>query len=164
MPPSKGPKNYISQGGMDRLMAEYQDLKEKQRPEILKVISWAAGNGDRSENADYIYGKKRLREIDSRLRFLGKRLKNIEVVEYIGLPTEIIRFGATVTVASSEGVEATYIIVGQDEIDTPAGKISWLSPIGKVLMGKSMADVVVVRSPRGDKEFEILNIEYKKWD
>ena len=144
-----------------RLSSEYDRLRNIDRPEITKVIQWAAGNGDRSENADYIYGKRRLREIDSRLRFLGKRLEDAVVVDPEKVSSEQIKFGATVTVEENEH-EKIYYIVGQDEIDLETQKISWKSPIGKALLGKEEGDVVEVRTPKGIKELEILSIKYAK--
>lgn len=144
-----------------KLSEEYNHLRNTERPEITKVIQWAAGNGDRSENADYIYGKKRLREIDSRLRFLGKCLDAAVVVNPETIESEVIKFGATVTVEENES-EKIYRIVGKDEIDLNQNKISWKSPIGKALMGKEEGDVAEVRTPKGIKELEIIKIDYIK--
>lgn len=142
-----------------KLSEEYDRLRNIERPDITKVIQWAAGNGDRSENADYIYGKKRLREIDSRLRFLGKRLGDAVVVDPEFVESDTIKFGATVTVLENE-TSKTYHIVGQDEIDLTKNKISWKSPIGKSLLGKEEGDLVEIRTPNGEKELEIILIEY----
>lgn len=157
-------KNYISPDGFERLRSEWEQLKQIDRPEILKVIAWAAGNGDRSENADYLYGKKRLREIDSRLRFLGRCLDNAEVVNFLECNDPVVRFGATVTVVDEEGVEHRYRIVGKDEIDTSLNRVSWLSPIGKGLMGKAVGEQVQIFSPNGDFVMEIIEIRYRPWD
>ncbi|MBC75668.1 MAG: transcription elongation factor GreB [Halobacteriovoraceae bacterium] len=143
-----------------KLSDEYDRLRNIERPEITKVIQWAAGNGDRSENADYIYGKKRLREIDSRLRFLGKRLGDAVVVNPETIESETIKFGATVTVIEND-LEKVYYIVGQDEIDLSLSKISWKSPIGKSLLGKEEGDLVELNTPNGNKELEIVSVSYK---
>ncbi len=156
-------KNYISHGGYQKLLSEYEELLHKERPKICEVIAWAAGNGDRSENADYIYGKKRLREIDKRLRFLAGRLEKSEVVDYLKSPSEKVLFGASVELENENGVKS-FIIVGADEIETKENKISYLSPIGKALMGKSSGDVVLVNAPKGDQEWRILKVHYQKWD
>lgn len=155
-------KNYMTPACHKKLSEEYDRLRNSERPEITKVIQWAAGNGDRSENADYIYGKKRLREIDSRLRFLGKRLDSAVVVDPETVGGEHVKFGATVTAEDEDGNEKTYYIVGQDEIDPPRNKISWKSPIGKAFMGKEAGDVVEVRTPNGERSFEILKVVYGK--
>ncbi|MEX0798596.1 MAG: GreA/GreB family elongation factor, partial [Bacteriovoracaceae bacterium] len=129
-------KNYMTPACHQKLVNEHNHLRNKERPEITKVIQWAAGNGDRSENADYIYGKKRLREIDSRLRFLAKRLKDAVVVDPVTISGEHVKFGATVEVLENEKLSKTYFIVGQDEIDPQLNKVSWKSPIGRALLGK----------------------------
>jgi len=153
-------KNYMTPACHKRLSSEYDQLRNADRPEILKVIQWAAGNGDRSENADYIYGKKRLREIDSRLRFLGKRLDNAVVVDPTKVISEQIKFGATVKVLVNDEKEITYSIVGKDEIDLEKNHISWMSPIGRGLMGKEEGDVVEVKTPSGLKDIEIIKISF----
>lgn len=144
-----------------RLSSEYERLRNIERPEITKVIQWAAGNGDRSENADYIYGKKRLREIDSRLRFLAKRLDSAQVINPEIIQSDTIKFGATVLVSENEQ-EKLYYIVGQDEIELDKNKISWRSPIGANLLGKEEGDMIEVKTPGGIKELEILEIRYSK--
>ena len=154
-------KNYMTPPCHKKLSEEYDRLRNTERPEITKVIQWAAGNGDRSENADYIYGKKRLREIDSRLRFLGKRLKDAVVVDPTTLSGDKAKFGASVLVEDEEGNKKTYYIVGQDEIDPSKNKVSWKSPIGKALMGKEAGDVAEVQTPAGEKSFEVLAVEFK---
>jgi transcription elongation factor GreB len=157
--PAKRP-NYITPAGFQRLRDEYHQLLNDERPKLCKVIEWAAGNGDRSENADYIYGKKRLREIDRRLRFLGKRIEHAQVVDVKNQKKDRIYFGATVTLSDEDGNEATYQIVGEDETDAKSGKISWLSPLGKAILGKKLDDEVVVKRPSGEKTFAILAFDY----
>jgi len=126
------------------------------------VIAWAAGNGDRSENADYIYGKKRLREIDRRLRFLKKRLENSKVIDPLTMKSHKIQFSSTVIVELDDGEQRTYCIVGIDEVDTDKGHLSWRSPVGKGLIGKEVGDTVLVRAPKGDYELEVIEISYKE--
>ncbi|MGH8749713.1 MAG: transcription elongation factor GreB, partial [Burkholderiales bacterium] len=128
-----GSKNYISPAGYARLNAERRQLVELERPEVVKVVSWAASNGDRSENGDYIYGKRRLREIDRRVRYLIKRLENAEIVESAGRDTDQVFFGATATLRSAAG-ERTITIVGVDEVDPARGRVSWISPIARALL------------------------------
>src|SRR5450432_4849098 len=160
-----GSKNYVTPGGFRRLKAELDELVEKERPALVAVVSWAAGNGDRSENGDYIYGKKRLREIDRRIRFLVRRLDNAEVVD----PTmrrdadneDQIFFGATVTVRGREGEERTISIVGVDEIDTARGYVSWVSPIARALTKARDGDNVTLKTPGGTEELEILSVRYE---
>ena len=161
-PPIKG-KNYLTPAGSKRMLAELKDLKHRQRPELTKVIEWAAGNGDRSENGDYTYGKKKLREIDRRLRFLNKRLESAEVVDpLVHLGEKQIYFGATVTIRNEDDKEKIYSIVGVDEIDVAAGRISWLSPIGAALLRATEGEVIIFRSPKGPQEIEIVSVEYKE--
>jgi len=153
--------NYITPSGLQKIQEEYHYLLTDERPKLVKVIEWAAGNGDRSENADYIYGKRRLREIDSRLRFLGKRIQNAEVVHPENQENKKkVFFGATVTLEDEEGNESTYQIIGEDEVNTKAGKISWISPMGKAILGKSLEDEVTVHRPAGRKAFTIVKIQY----
>src|SRR5437868_20142 len=129
-------KNYITPGGLARLRAEYHQLMHVERPKIVEVVAWAASNGDRSENADYQYGKRRLREIDKRVHFLTKRIEDAEIVDPVLLKAEkIVRFSATVTIANEDGDEIIYQIVGEDEFDAKNGKISWKSPVAKALLG-----------------------------
>ncbi|MCO4753642.1 MAG: transcription elongation factor GreB [Bacteriovoracaceae bacterium] len=144
-----------------KLSEEYDRLRNIERPKTTEIIQWAAGNGDRSENADYIYGKRRLREIDSRLRFLGKRLGDAVVVDPETVKSDLIKFGATVLVEDS-GVQRTYYIVGQDEIELEKSKVSWKSPIGKSLLGKEEGDIIEVKTPNGIKELEVIEISYQK--
>ena len=155
-------KNYITPKGHKNLTFELENLVKKESPSILKVISWAASNGDRSENADYIYGKKKLREIDRRIRFLSQRLDDSVVVDPVEIKEMKVQFGATVTVLDNGGEAKTYCIVGVDEIDISNNHISWRSPIGNALLGKSEGDEVIIPAPNGELEYEILSIEYKE--
>jgi transcription elongation factor GreB len=154
-----GGKNYISAAGFARLQAELRELVEVERPEVVKTVAWAASNGDRSENGDYIYGKKRLREIDRRVRFLIKRLENAEVVASAGRDTDQIFFGATVRVRSAAG-ERTITILGLDEVDPARGIVSWISPIAKALIKAREGDIVTLRAPSGEEKLEILEVSY----
>ena len=156
----RGTKNYMTPGGVKRMQEELHHLKTKERPEVTAVVSWAAGNGDRSENGDYIYGKKRLREIDRRIRFLSKRLDNVEIVDPLKVEGDQVRFGATVTFRDEDGVEKTYSIVGIDEADVERGRISWISPIANALFKARIGDYVTFKSPKGLRELEILDIKY----
>ena len=158
--PSK--KNYITPKGFARLKDEFQELMNVERPNLVQVVSWAAGNGDRSENGDYLYGKKRLREIDRRIRFLTKRLEAAEVIDPTLVQSERVQFGATVTFANEEGVKKKISIVGIDELDPANGKVSWLSPLAKVLLNQEAGEAVTFKSPKGEEELEILKIEYKE--
>lgn len=151
-------KNYITPLGLEKLKSELRKLRDDERPKLLETIAWAASNGDRSENADYIYGKKRLREIEKRLRFLMKRLEIAEVVDPRTISTDKVTFGAMVTICDDDGVETIYQIVGEDEIDAKAGKISWKSPIARALLGKKQGDAVSVHRPAGTIEVEIISI------
>jgi transcription elongation factor GreB len=155
-----GSKNYITPSGSERLKAELKKLLTEERPELVKVISWAASNGDRSENGDYIYGKRRLRQIDSRIRFLSKRIERFEVINPADVKSDRILFGATVTVSDEEEVEKTYQIVGLDETDPKIGKVSWISPIARALMNNKEGDVVSLKTPNGEKDLEIVRIRY----
>lgn len=160
LPP--GAKNYITPAGAKKLQDELKELMHKERPEVVKVVSWAAENGDRSENADYIYGKKRLREIDRRMHFLSKRLQSLEVVDPLRVACDQVRFGATVTIRDENDKERTYTIVGVDEVDIDCGKISWLSPLASALMKAREGDVVRFNSPKGIQEVEIIKLEYRE--
>jgi transcription elongation factor GreB len=154
-------KNYMTPEGFARLRGELDTLMRKERPDVVKVVSWAAGNGDRSENGDYIYGKKRLREIDRRVRYLSKRLANSEVVDPAKrAKTDRVFFGATVTTANEKNEERTLKIVGVDEVDLAKGHVSWISPIAKALMRAEEGDVVRLRTPNGVEELEIVKVEY----
>jgi transcription elongation factor GreB len=161
-PPALAPgaKNYITPAGYARLKRELQSLLDRERPALVKVITWAASNGDRSENADYIYGKRRLREIDRRIRFLTQRLEKAEVIDPARSGVDQIFFGATVTYSDSKGLERTVSIVGQDEVDPPRNRISWISPVARALTKAGEGDVVTLRSPAGVEELEILAVQY----
>jgi transcription elongation factor GreB len=160
-----GLKNYITPAGFKRLKDEALHLLDKERPDLVKVIHWAASNGDRSENADYIYGKRRLREIDRRIRFLTKRLDAAVVVDPAARePTDQVFFGATVTLATGSGTQKRYSIVGIDEADVSRSRISWISPLAKALIKAREGDTVVVRTPAGDESLEIVAVEYKAID
>jgi len=155
-------KNYMTPEGFARLREELDTLARKERPEVVKVVSWAASNGDRSENGDYIYGKKRLREIDRRVRYLSKRLANAEVVDPARRgETDKVYFGATVTTANEKGEERTVRIVGVDEVDLARGHVSWISPIAKALLRAEEGDMVKLRTPAGVEELEIVKVEYR---
>jgi transcription elongation factor GreB len=156
----KGQKNYITNLGLERLKEELHQIGAVERPKVVETVAWAASNGDRSENADYQYGKKRLREIDRRIRFLHKRIDAAEVVIPEKQSGDKVLFGATVVVQDDSDNERTYRIVGIDETDVSKGKISWISPIGQALLQGKKGDVVTVKMPRGDEDFEILNIQY----
>ncbi len=160
-----GIKNYITPAGYKRLKDEVLNLLDKERPDLVKVIQWAASNGDRSENADYIYGKRRLREIDRRIRFLTKRLDAAVVVDPANREaSDQVFFGATVTVANDAGQEKTYSIVGIDEVDVSRGRISWISPLAKALIKAHEGDSVTVKTPAGDETLDIVSVEYKAID
>jgi transcription elongation factor GreB len=157
-----GGKNYITPQGYARLRAELLQLIDEERPKVVEVVHWAASNGDRSENGDYLYGKKRLREIDRRIRFLTKRLEIAEVTD----PTlhhghDQVFFGATVTYAEEDtGVERTVTIMGIDEADSAGGQVSWISPIARALLKAREGDVVKLVTPLGPKDVEILKVAY----
>ena len=158
-----GTKNYITPAGHKRLRDELLQLLDTERPEVVKLVSWAASNGDRSENGDYIYGKRRLREIDRRIRFLTKRLDLAEVVDSSKQENvDQVFFGATVEYARKDDSEHKVTIVGVDEADLASGKISWLSPVARALMRARIGDVVECRTPSGPDPLEILSIEYAK--
>lgn len=157
-----GVKNYITPGGLERLRAELHRLRHVERPEVCSVVTWAAENGDRSENADYQYGKRKLRQIDGRIRFLSKRLDNVEIVDPLTIPNKNqVYFGATVVVREDGGDEKTYRIVGIDESDISKGKISWISPLASAMFKSQEGDVVEFRSPKGMREIEIVTIRYE---
>jgi len=158
-------KNYITPIGHQALKTEISNLLDQERPEIVQVVHWAASNGDRSENGDYIYGKKRLREIDRRIRFLNQRLENAVVVNNSdrianGGDPEQIFFGATVQYCDSEGIETTIRIVGVDEVDLERGYVSWVSPIAKALIKAKVGDTVKIQTPSGLKEIDIVGVNY----
>ena len=156
-----GSKNYLTAAGHARLRAEFEQLLKVERPALVQVVSWAAGNGDRSENGDYIYGKKRLRDIDRRLRYLTKRLESAVVVEPQQQENiEQVFFGARVSIIEADGSQACYQIVGVDEADAGAGLISWISPLARALLKARLGDQVRFQSPAGMREIEIIAIEY----
>jgi transcription elongation factor GreB len=157
----QGVKNYITPEGHRRMQDELRRLLNEERPKTVEIVSWAAGNGDRSENGDYLYGKKKLREIDRRIRFLTKRLESAEIVD----PARQTRrdqvfFGATVTYAASDGAEKTVTIVGIDEVDPDHGRVSWISPIARALLKAHEGDIVDLRTPSGIEPIEIVEIRY----
>ena len=159
--PVPGGKNYITRAGYDRLRAELFQLMDEERPRIVEIVHWAASNGDRSENGDYLYGKKRLREIDRRLRFLTKRLDIAEVADpSLHHGNDQVFFGATVTYENQAGVERTITIKGIDEVDNLQGEVSWISPIGRALLKSRVGDEVQLMTPGGLERLEILEVHY----
>jgi transcription elongation factor GreB len=157
-----GTKNYITPKGYAALRAEFDELFRVERPKLVETIAWAASNGDRSENGDYIYGKRRLRQIDSRIRFLSRRIEAAEVVDPARQENaEQIFFGATVTYANSAGEQVTVRIVGVDEAEPSAGSISWVSPVARALLKARAGDVVNLTTPAGREELEVLEIRYQ---
>ncbi len=154
-------KNYMTPTGFAALQTELRQLLYTERPKIVEIVSWAAGNGDRSENGDYIYGKKRLREIDRRVRYLSKRLESAEVVNpEQQQQLKQVFFGATVTYAREDEREQTVTLVGVDEADAEHGKVSWLSPIAQALLKAKVGDVVQLRTPTGKEPIEVVSIRY----
>jgi transcription elongation factor GreB len=157
-----GTKNYMTVRGHGQLRAEFEHLVKVERPEIVKVVSWAAGNGDRSENGDYIYGKKRLREIDRRIRFLTKRLESAVIVDPADQQNcDQVFFAATVTLCDAAGEEATYQIVGIDEANAHEGRISWISPLARALLKAREGDTVRFDSPGGLRELDVIEVRYE---
>ena len=158
-----GAKNYITPWGWQRLKTELKRLVEDERPEVTRTVSWAASNGDRSENGDYLYGKRRLREIDRRIRYLMKRLDIAEVVDPRDRrEQDQIFFGATVTYLDGEGAERTISIVGIDEVDPARGRVSWIAPISRALIKSREGDSVTLQTPGGLTELEVLKVEYRE--
>ena len=156
-----GGKNYITPAGYARLRAELLDLIDNERPRIVDIVHWAASNGDRSENGDYLYGKKRLREIDRRIRFLTKRLEIAEVTDpSVHHGSDQVFFGATVTYIDEQGNERTVTIMGIDEADSLQGQVSWISPIARALLKAREGDVVRLVTPQGAQEVEVLAVRY----
>lgn len=153
--------NYITPKGNQKLVDELEQLLRIERPEVTKLVQWAASNGDRSENADYLYGKRKLREIDRRVRFLSQRLDAAIIVDPTSIKSTKVQFGATLLVNDEDGNSKTYSIVGVDEVDTDKGRISWQSPIGKTLLGKEVGDEVLVKIPAGEVTLEIVKIIYQ---
>jgi transcription elongation factor GreB len=159
-------KNYITPNGLQRLKDEHRFLLTRERPAVTKVVAWAASNGDRSENADYQYGKRRLREIDRRIRFLTKRIDTAEIVDpevpRVGGAATHVFFGATVRYATASGSERVVSVVGVDEVDLDRSHISWLSPLARALMKRGVGDRVVLQAPGGTEELEILDVRYQR--
>ena len=154
-------KNYITPAGIAKLKAEYHELIAVERPKVVETVAWAASNGDRSENADYQYGKRRLRQIDGRLHFLQKRIEAAEVIDPKTLNSDKVVFGATVTIENEDGHQHTYQIVGEDELDIKQNKISWKSPVAKALLGKKLDDEVKILKPAGDEMVVITDISFE---
>ena len=156
-----GTRNYITPAGHARLKDELEHLVKRERPQVVEVVAWAASNGDRSENGDYIYGKRRLREIDRRIRFLTKRLELAEIVDPLRQgDNDQVFFGARITIAEADGVENTYTIVGVDEADVTRGRISWISPLARALIKSREGDTVRFQSPVGIREIDIVEVVY----
>jgi transcription elongation factor GreB len=152
---------FITPEGLARIRAEYDELFGIERPRIVETVSWAASLGDRSENADYIYGKRRLREIDRRLAHLAKIMKQAKVVDPASQPTrDQVRFGATVELADDDDNRRTLTIVGDDEADASAGRIGWSAPLARALIGARLGDERIVRLPGGEKSYEVMSIRY----
>ncbi|MFV5214033.1 transcription elongation factor GreB [Azonexus caeni] len=160
-----GTRNYITPAGHARLKSELEHLVKRERPHVVEIVAWAASNGDRSENGDYIYGKRRLREIDRRIRFLTKRLDIAEIVDPLRQgDNDQVFFGATVTVADAQGAENTYTIVGIDEADASLGRISWISPLARALIKAREGDSIRFQSPVGIREIDIVEVRYRALD
>ena len=158
-----GTRNYITPAGHARLKDELEHLVKRERPQVVEVVAWAASNGDRSENGDYIYGKRRLREIDRRIRFLTKRLDIAEVVDPLRQgDNDQVFFGARITVAEADGLENTYTIVGVDEADVTRGRISWISPRARALIKSREGDTVRFQSPLGIREIDVIEVVYER--
>jgi len=153
-------RNYITPGGFRRMREELARLWKDERPALVTTVAWAAGNGDRSENGDYIYGKKKLREIDRRIRFLSKRLDSAMVVDNAGRTDARVHFGATVTIAHEHGARRDVTIVGVDELDSGDARISWRSPLARALLTAAVGDTVTVHAPRGAERVEIVAVRY----
>ncbi len=153
--------NYITPEGFRKLQEEFRQLFHEERPKLVETVAWAAGNGDRSENGDYIYGKRRLREIDKRLKYLRDRIESAQVVDPLTVKTDKVVFGATVTIIDETDEEREYVIVGEDEIEPGKNKISWKSPMAKALLGKQEGDEVIIQRPAGPLVAEIVKITYK---
>lgn len=162
--PATHGKNYITPGGLRRLQEEHRFLVTRERPAVKEVVAWAASNGDRSENADYKYGKRRLRQIDGRIRFLSKRLEAAEVVDpeapRSGQAALRAFFGATVSYENSAGAERVVSIVGTDEVDLQRNHISWVSPLGRALLKSAPGDTVLLHAPSGTEELTVLEVSY----
>ena len=158
---SDRPPRFITPQGFAALRAEYEELFSLERPKIVETVAWAASLGDRSENADYLYGKKRLREIDRRLSYLSKVMKSAKVVDPARQEQrDAVRFGATVELADENDARRTVTLVGEDEADASAGRISWAAPIARALVGAKVGDERIVRLPAGEKSYEVISIRY----
>ena len=155
------PPRFITPAGFAKIRAEYEQLFGTERPKLVDTIAWAAGNGDRSENGDYIYGRKRLREIDRRLSYLAKVMKQAKVVDPAAqVERDVVRFGATVELADEQDARRTLTLVGEDESDADAGRVSWAAPIARALVGAHVGDERIVRLPSGEKSYEVIAIAY----
>lgn len=162
VPAAAAGKNYVTPRGYARLKAELLQLLDRARPELVRTVAWAAANGDRSENADYLYGKKRLREIDRRIRYLTRQIDRAEVVDPAQRgDTDQVFFGATVVYRDASGSRKTLTITGQDEADPRLGEVSWLSPVARALMRRRAGDVAIVSMPAGHEELEIVEVSYR---
>lgn len=160
-----GSRNYMTPAGYARLRGELLDLIDNERPKIVEVVHWAASNGDRSENGDYLYGKKRLREIDRRIRFLTKRLEVAEVVDpLVHAGSDQVFFGATVTYVDEEDTTSTITIMGIDEADSGRGQVSWVSPVARALLKSRVGDEVPLPTPGGVRSLEVLEVRYERHD
>ncbi|MFL6722801.1 MAG: transcription elongation factor GreB [Sphingomicrobium sp.] len=158
---SDRPSRYITPQGFARIRAEYEELFSSERPKLVDTIAWAAANGDRSENGDYIYGRKRLREIDRRLSYLSKVMKLAKVVDPARQEQrDTVRFGATIELADEDDSRRVITLVGEDEADASAGRVSWAAPIARALIGAKVGEERIVRLPAGEKSYEILRISY----
>jgi transcription elongation factor GreB len=157
---NQGQPRYITAAGFAKLRAEYEELFAIERPKLVETVAWAASLGDRSENADYLYGKKRLREIDRRLAHLSRIMKAARIVDPTKQQTDQVRFGATVEVADENDARRTLTIVGDDEADASAGRIGWSAPLARALVGARVGDERVVRLPAGEKSYEVVAIRY----
>jgi transcription elongation factor GreB len=153
-------KNYLTPGGYRRLREELAHLWKVERPTMVTTVAWAAGNGDRSENGDYIYGKRRLREIDRRIRYLSKGLDQAVVVDNSGQTRQRVHFGATVTIRNETGDERVVTIVGVDELDSGDARVSWRSPLAKALLTAMVGDTVTLHAPRGPERLDIIAVRY----
>lgn len=157
-------KNYITPAGIEKLKDELRQLIKVERPALVKTVAWAASNGDRSENADYIYGKRRLREIDKRSRYLTKRIEEAEVIDPTQIKSDVVVFGATVFLIDEDGNKSQYAIVGENESEPEKRRISWKSPLGKALLGKKAGDEVVFKRPSGEMYYEIVEVRFCRID
>jgi transcription elongation factor GreB len=156
------PPRFITPEGFARIRSEYEQLFGVERPRLVETIAWAAANGDRSENGDYIYGRKKLREIDRRLGYLAKVMKAAKLVDPASQSTDQVRFGATVELADEDDARRTLTIVGDDETDASAGRIGWSAPLARALIGSKVGDERVVRLPAGEKSYEVIAIRYPR--